>query len=120
MAMVVDGHLSQDELDAAQRLRVAERLGLDGPGWHEVLTAFCQDMLLSSRHSWTDVAQLETHVVERMMAEIQDPNLQHTVLELCVAVAELDGEVTESEAAMLDTAFDQWGLANGPGAAARA
>jgi tellurite resistance protein len=110
LALVADGHLSHAELETVRNLRIAEQLGLDGPGWHEVLTAFCQDLLLSSRNSWSDVCRMEPALLERMMSEIEDPELQRTVLRLCVSLAESDGPVTDSEAMMLDTAVDQWGL----------
>jgi len=111
LALVADGHLSQVELDTVRNLRIAEQLGLDGPGWHEVLTSFCQDLLLASRTSWADVSRLEPVVLERMMSEVADPDLQRKVLQLCVSIAEADGPVSESESAMLVTAVDQWGLA---------
>lgn len=112
LALVADGHLSQAELDTVRNLRIAEKLGLDGPGWHEVLTSFCQDLLLASHTSWSDVSRLDPTVLERMMGEVADPELQRKVLQMCVSLAESDGPVTESESAMLVTAVDQWGLAD--------
>lgn len=110
LALVADGHLTQAELETFRHMGIAEQLGLDGPGWHEVLTSFCQDLLLASHTSWSDVSRLESEVLERMMAEIEDPALQRQVLQLCVSLAESDGPATESETQMLETAVDQWGL----------
>lgn len=120
LALVADGRLSQVELETVRNLRVAEQLGLDGPGWHEVLTSFCQDLLLSSRTTWADASHLDPQVLERMMGEIEDPLLQRKVLQLCVTLAEADGPVSESETAMLVSAVDQWGLVDEVTASAHA
>ncbi len=110
LALVADGHLSHTDMDAVHRLHIAEQLGMDGPDWHEVLTSFCQDLLLSSRTSWMDVSRLDIDVLEHMMSEIVDTRLQRKVLRLCRSLAEFDGPVSQSESMMLDTAVGQWGL----------
>lgn len=109
--LVADGHLSHRDLDAVRRLRIADRLGLDGPEWHDVLTAFCQDLLLSSHTSWQDVCRLESEVLAQMMSEIVDARLRRTVLELSLSLAESDGPLSQSESSLLDTAMERWGLA---------
>ena len=46
----------------------------------------------------------------RLLAEVQDPQLQLKVLQLCVAVVETDEHVAEGESAVLAAALAQWGL----------
>jgi tellurite resistance protein len=110
LAAMADGHLSRAEMEAARTLRVADQLGLDGPDWHEVLTSLCQDLLLSAQASWQDAREVETTLLERMLAEVDDPQLQRRVLQLCVSMVQSDGEVTEGESRVLVTVLDQWGL----------
>ncbi|MBL8329661.1 MAG: TerB family tellurite resistance protein [Rubrivivax sp.] len=110
LASVADGRLSRIEMEAARNLHVAEELGLDGPGWHEVLTSLCQDLLLSAHASWAEACKVETAMLERMLREVQNPALQRKVLQLCVAMVEADGEVSEGESLVLVTAMDEWGL----------
>jgi uncharacterized membrane protein YebE (DUF533 family) len=45
-----------------------------------------------------------------MLAELTDPTLRHTVLNLCVAVVESDAHVDEAESLVLVSAVEQWGM----------
>ena len=48
LAMLSDGHLSRAELNALERLGIDQQLGLSPAAMHEVVQAFCEDMLATA------------------------------------------------------------------------
>jgi len=107
---IADGHVSRPEIQALDRLRVPEQLGLDGPGWHDVLTVLCQDLLLTMDLTWADVCQIDERTLRQIFDDVDDPVLRWRILQIGTALVEADGDVTESEGRLLATAVDHWGL----------
>lgn len=110
LVAIADGHVSQAEAQALDRLRIAERLGLDGPAWHEVLTVLCQDLLLSMDLTWAEVCRIDAATVRQLLDDVTDPALQRQVLALGVSLASADGHVADDEGRLLAAAVEQWGL----------
>ncbi len=110
LSTVADTHGPGRDVDLVRSLRLVERLGLDGPAWHEVLVGVCQDLMLSAQAHGVEALQLDAPDLELLLAEVQDPALQHQVLELCLALAEGERPMGDAESQMLSTAAGQWGL----------
>ena len=110
LTLVADGHVSDVELDVLDRAGAFARLGLDRGEMHAVLQDFCEDLLQARHPNWADACQIDPETLNQLMAEVGDPVLRATVLNLCVAVAEADDHVAEGESIVLVNAVEQWGL----------
>jgi uncharacterized tellurite resistance protein B-like protein len=110
LALLADGHLSQAEIDTLDLLDLRARLGLDRPALMTVVHELCEDLLHSVQLSWSDACRIDPRALAQLLAEIDDPALRRTVLDMCLAVAEADGDVSEGESIVLVSAIDQWGL----------
>lgn len=110
LAMIADGHPCKAELDALTRVDGHLRLGLDPAGLHAVMQTLCEDLLAAAHGSWSDACRIDPRTLAGVMAEIDDPRLRLKVLQLCLAVAEADGDVGDGESVVLSAVVEQWGL----------
>ena len=110
LAMLADGHLSNTELDALDRLRAHQTLGLGRIEMHAVIHEFCEDLLSAMHLTWEDACRVDPRTIAELMGEIADPQLRQELLRICVAVVEADAQVTEGEAIVLTAAVEHWGL----------
>ncbi|GCL61921.1 TerB family tellurite resistance protein [Pseudaquabacterium pictum] len=110
LALLSDGHLSKRELDMLDRLDAHVQLGLGRTELHTVVHGFCEDLLSSMHLSWGDACQVDQATLAALMADIDDPALRRTLLQLCLAIVEADDHVAEGESVMLMAAVDHWGL----------
>lgn len=110
LVMLADGQLTRTELAAIDRLQVHAALGLDRAGLRRVIHEVCEDLLDEAHLAWADVCRITPRSIDNVMADIDDPALQRTVLGLCVQLAEADGRVADGEAALLVAAVEHWNL----------
>ncbi|QGZ63688.1 tellurite resistance TerB family protein [Paraburkholderia acidisoli] len=109
IAMLADGHLSNDELVAVHRARVAERLGLAPGEFGSIMQGLCEDLLLTNAHlNWSDACKLDSDVMQQVMLELDDPALRSKVLNLCHVAVYADGHVAETETALLAALSRAW------------
>jgi hypothetical protein len=110
LTMLVDGHLSQTELDVLHRRGGCASLGLEPDRLQDVLLALCEDLLQGASLAWSDACTVDPHALSRLMAEIDDPALRRRVLALCLQVVDADAHVSDGESLLLTQAIEQWGL----------
>ena len=110
LAMLADGSLCKQELDTFDRLNAHEQIGLDKEEFHAVVHTFCDDLLAAAHSSGGDVCRVDSSTMAELMCEIDAPELRRKLISLCVAVAEADGQVADSEAIVLVAAVEHWGL----------
>ena len=110
LAMLADGSLCRAETETLERLGAHAKLGLGPAELHAVMHDLCQDLLAASNMSWGGSGQVDRHTLSRLMAEVQDPQLQLRVMKLCVAVVDTDEHLAEGESAVLAAALAEWGL----------
>lgn len=110
LTLVADGHVSSAELDVLERADAYRQLGITRAQMQAVLQGFCEDLLAAHRSTWTDACHIEPRTLAQLMAEIDDPALRMSVLQLCVAVAEADDHVADGESIVLVGAVENWGL----------
>lgn len=110
LTLLADGHLSRAELELLDRLQVGPQLGLGSDEMHSVLHSFCQDLLTSMHLTWSDACQVDPRTLQQMMGEVEDPELRRKVLQICVALAEVDDHVADGEEIVLNAAVEHWGL----------
>jgi hypothetical protein len=113
LSLLADGNLCRAELEALQHHDAHAQLGLSPAEMHTVVHDLCQDLLAASDMSWGGSSQVDAGTLAGLMAEVQDPQLQRTVLKLCIAVVQTDDHVAEGESAVLAAALAQWGLPAG-------
>jgi len=110
LALIADEHLGKAELDVLDRLNAPSRLGLAPSELHDIVHALCEDLLLTAHLSWADACRIDPRTLSTLLAEVDDPALRLTVLQLCVAVVEADAHVSDGESIVLVAAVEQWGL----------
>lgn len=110
MAMLSDGHLTMHEMDMLDRADAPTQLGLGRADLHAVLHGFCEDLLASAHQGWADAGRLDACTLAGLMAEVDDPALRLTVLQLCVQVVQADNHLADGESTLLKAAVSHWGL----------
>ena len=110
LSLLADGHVCQAEIDTLDRLDAHGHLGLPRAELHAVLHHVCEDLLAASQLGWSGTCAIDAQVLSELMADIDDPRLQSTLLRLCVAAVEADHLVTEGESTVLVAALAHWGL----------
>lgn len=108
LALLADDHLCQSELDRLEQLDAFGRLGLTPAELLSVAHGVCEDRMACSDLAWGGA--LDDDTLRALLAELGDPALRATVLQLCHAVAQADRQPVEAEAAILRLAEEQWGL----------
>ncbi|WP_322104599.1 TerB family tellurite resistance protein [Paraburkholderia sp. J41] len=109
IALLADGHLSNEELVAVHRARIAERLGLAPGEFGSIMQGLCEDLLLTNAHmNWSDACKLDSDVMQQVMHELDDPALRSKVLSLCHVAVYADGHVADTEVALLATLGRAW------------
>ena len=110
LALLADGDVSTAEFDLLDRLDAPAQLGLGRADLHQVLHAFCEDLLATAHGAWGQACRVDATTLAALMGEIDDPALRLRLLRLCVALVEADGHVAEGESLVLIAAVEHWGL----------
>lgn len=110
LTVLADGHLGHQEIDALQRIDVAQRLDLSPEQFMGVLQAVCDDLMATSHRHWSGIQNLPRTDLKQMLDEIDDVGLRLMVLEICAALCECDQHVADAEYEMLCTLADHWDL----------
>lgn len=117
LALVADGQLQREETAALRELRVAERLGLSRPQFHDVLSGFCDDLMAATAHD-EDACILTPRQIRRVLADVVDAQLRLLVLDLCVELMQADEVLHDGETIVLRAFGECWDI--GPWALPRA
>lgn len=110
LTLIADGDVGKAELALLDDLVVHEQLGLERDALHAVIDTFCEDLLSSKQLEWADACPVDEYTLVELMGEIDDATLRRKVLDLCVMLAEVDGQVGEGESIVLSAAMAHWGL----------
>jgi len=96
-------------MEMVARLKLDVQLGLQPDEMKDIVHTLCEDMYYSAHHSWGS-ANLDADTLNALLSEIDNPELQAKVLELCGAVTAADEHTAEGEMRVLTAAAEQWGL----------
>ena len=110
LALVADGSVGQKELALLDSMNVHEQLNLPREEMYEVMRAFCREALSNPPSGWSHDCPLDEREVNQLMAQITQPALRQRVLQICVRIAEADGDVGQGESLVLNAAVEHWGL----------
>lgn len=114
LAALADGSLSSIEVEALDEVDAYTQLGLHRLQMQEVMRALCHDLLSHAELKEQGCAQeptvcrLAPALMAELMAEVDDPQLRMTLLQLCVRVIEADHHIDAGESLVLLTALEQW------------
>ncbi len=109
LAMLADGHVCKTEMDVVAHLKLDVQLGLQPDEMKGIVHTLCEDMYYSAHHSWSS-ANLDADTLNALLSEIDTPELQAKVFELCVAMTAADEHTAEGEMRVLTAAAEKWGL----------
>ena len=110
LTLLADGDVGPAEVALLDDLSVHQQMGLERTALHSVIDTFCEDLLSSNQLAWADRCPVDECTLSELMAEIDSPTLRRKVLDLCVKLAEVDGQVAEGESFVLVAAVEHWGL----------
>ncbi len=110
LTLVADGDVGKAEFALLDELAVHQQLGLEREALHEVVDAFCEDLLSSKQLAWADSCPVDDYTLAALLEEIDDPALRRKVLDLCVKLAAVDGHVALGESIVLVSAVEHWDL----------
>jgi hypothetical protein len=110
LTLVADGDVGKAEFALLDEIAVHQQLGLERDALHDVVDAFCEDLLSSKQLAWADACPVDDYTLAELMEEIDDPGLRRKVLDLCVKLAAVDGHVALGESIVLVSAVEHWGL----------
>jgi hypothetical protein len=110
LTLIADGDVGKDELALLDALAVHQQLGMDRESLHAVLDTFFEDLLSSDQLAWADVCPVDEYTLAALLRDIDDPGLRRKVMATCVALARIDGHMTEGESIVLRAAVEHWGL----------
>ena len=110
LTIIADGDVDKAELAVLDELAVHKQLGLEREALHDVIDAFCEDLLSSKQLAWADSCPVDEYKLSELMGDIDSPDLRRKVLNLCVKLAEADGRIAQGESIVLLAAVEHWGL----------
>ncbi|MCE2968950.1 MAG: TerB family tellurite resistance protein [Burkholderiales bacterium] len=108
LTLMADGHVCRSEMQALEAAGAAARLGLPPEGLAAVVQELCEDLLAGADGGWSGTCRVPPALLAALLDEIDAPQLQATVLELCAAVAEADGHLADGESIVLTEAVRRW------------
>ena len=115
LVLISDGRVRRAEIDTLRDLRIERMLGLAPGRFIQVTQALCDDLLRGAYGAGSPACSIGARTLAAMMAEVDDPALQDTVLRLAIATAEADRHLAKAEAVVVAAAVHHW-----PGVAERA
>ena len=107
LALIADGHVNKRELDALDGIAAHEQLGMARDDMHAVVQTLCEDLMVAAQLCWDSAWRLEAAALAELMAEVDDPALWRKVMQVCEAVIDADGHVSEGELAVIRAAAEQ-------------
>jgi len=110
LTATADGLVDSAELDWLEHHAVHRSLGLSQSSLLSLMAAHVQELRAVGHWVDPDICPFDERTLADLLAEIQDPALRRRLLTLCVALAQADDAVAESESAVLVAAVEHWGL----------
>ena len=112
LVLIADGHVCQSELDALDRLDASRELGLAPGALPCILQTLCEDLLLDA-YGGARSSRVDSGTLASLMAEVDEPALQRTVVRLAEGAANADRYLAEGESIVLEGMRRGWHLRAG-------
>jgi len=107
LALLADGRLDEQEIDALDRRGIFADLGIARSAFVEVLSDFCSDVAGQLPVSG-DGYQITTKALVGMLDEVSDRMLREKVLRHMVAVIKSDGHLADAEKSLICNTIEHW------------
>lgn len=109
LTLIADGQLASREIEAIDRHRIAELLGVERDALIQAVIDHCRGLLeRAAGGALVRVADLER--TEQMLDSITDPELQKLTCRAMLVLSKSDGMITLPEQTLLRHALTRWGL----------
>lgn len=106
--LISDGHVCRSEIEALQRLRLEQELGLEPGAFRHLLHTLCEDLLMGAHGRGSMMAGVDDAALASLLSEVDEPALRDQVLRLASAAAEADRHLADAEARMVAAARRHW------------
>lgn len=106
LSLLSDGGLDQSEYQALRDSKVLHKLGISDSTLHHVMQGLCDDMLLYA--NGLGQLELDDALIDQLLAEIDEPMLQMTVLRAMLGIVDADGWLADGEAVLISRAMACW------------
>lgn len=110
LAALADGDLNRLELAALERIPELGAMGIDSDLTDRVLAEFCKDLKKERSIDAQNNFQLRPPVIARLLADIDDPQLQRTLGRAALKVIGAHEGVHRGESVLICAALDAWDL----------
>lgn len=110
LLLVADGHVCSSETATLEALGYKEGLDISDHAFQAVMQSLCEDLYLACAGG-AIMDSVNDALLESLLAEIDEPALQRTVLRLATAVCGADNRIAEAESRILEAARRCWDTA---------
>ena len=117
LTLLSDGNVCGAEFEALTQLDAERTLGLEPGGLGCVVQTLCEDLFTGMCATGSMQSHLSEDTLAELLSEVDDVQIQATVLRLLRATVQADGHVADGEALVLDAANRRWPAAARAGAA---
>ena len=108
LVLISDGHVCRSEIETLHQLQIGSELGLAPGSFAQVMHTLCEDLLLGAYGSGGVMCSVPEATLASLMAEVDAPALQRTVLRLAGAAAAADLHLAEAETLVMAAAHRHW------------
>lgn len=107
MMMLSDMRLSDEELEALDRLGAYEILGLSKRAFSDVFQAYCEDLRTADAPGGR-LPLIDRDRVDQVLDAVTDPQRRIALARLMVCLAKADGRLCDAESTVLGYALTRW------------
>ncbi len=108
LVLISDGHVSKSEFESLNQLDGTRDLGLEPHNMPGIVQTLCEDLLMAGFDGRSILSYLDDGTLARLMAEVDEPQLQSKVLSVAACVVNADQHRSDGETAMLDAISRHW------------
>ena len=110
MTMITDARLDDRELDAMDRLRLYELMGLSREDFSRVVKDYCDDLLHGGGASTGKIDLMDRDRIDAVIDSIGDSSMRLKTAHMILAIAKADGQLHDTELALFRHVLSRWGL----------
>ena len=110
LLLISDGHVSRSEIESVHGVRIESHLGLTPGDFTKVLHTLCEDLQANTHEQKIFTSSMDGVTLKALLAEVTDPELQHSILYFADIAALADQHISPAEAWVMETALSTWAI----------
>lgn len=114
LVLISDGHACNSEFEAVKKADVARSLGLSSQAFHGIVQTLCEDLLMEGFNVGSILPSLEGGSLASLLAEVDQPELQASVLGVAASTVQADRHLAEGEVSVLEAIGRHWVIRTRP------